>query len=140
MTTDQVEDFEIEAPATIRPPPDWIENVTCYHPGLVNDPDFLSSKKLTSQEILRFFLLILNSGLTIVFHSMFLKVINHRDFSWIKFQPKLIFWSLSICHTSTEVTVLVFGLYPSLFNCWPFGKTSCRIQVSTEVEEIKTGR
>lgn len=115
--------------------PKWIHNVSCFNPMLIKDPDYFLDSHLGWSEAIRFLILLLNSVLALACQTAFLRAMS-RGFKWIETQPKIIIGSLSICHIFSEITVLIFGLYPALFNCWPFGKAACRIQVKKKASVV----
>ncbi len=45
-------------------------------------------------------------------------------------EPRLIVSSLAANDLCTGLLILIFGVYPNLFQCWPMGETTCKVQVT----------
>ena len=68
---------------------------------------------------------------SLTFNVVFIAVLNSHKFRRrrIRLQPRLILLSLSGANLMMEVSVTLFAIYPTLFNCWPYGKWTCQLQV-----------
>ena len=138
---------EKQIPTKFPPPPEWIENLTCYSPALLlqsytnNNSIFLGPQysaiewnpHITPEDVLKFSLLCLSSILTVFFNILFLLVLcNRNSFKkrWIRAQPRFMFISIGINDSIMGILVIVLSAYPALYKCWPFGKSLCQAQVS----------
>ena len=145
-------DFEIsdgvsekQIPTKFPPPPEWIENLTCYSPAVFlqsysnNNSLFLGSNakihwnpNITPEDVLKFSLLGISSIFTVFFNILFLLVLcNGNNFKkrWIRAQPRYMFISIGINDLIMGILVIVLSTYPALYKCWPFGKNLCQVQV-----------
>ena len=68
---------------------------------------------------------------SLTFNVVFIAVLNSPKFrrKRIGAQPRLILLSLSGANLLMEMSVTLFAIYPTLFNCWPYGKWTCQLQV-----------
>ena len=130
-------------PTKFPPPPDWIDNTTCYSPALMisyrsqNDTFFNQNKinvgHVTPEDVLKFSLLCVSSLFTVFLNVLFILVLcNQKNFKkrWIRPQPRYMFISIGINDLIMGLLVLVLSTYPALYKCWPFGKSICQVQVS----------
>ncbi|XP_040563469.1 trace amine-associated receptor 8b [Lepeophtheirus salmonis] len=115
-------------PPTI-PPPKWIHNVSCYNPRLVHDMNAVEDDIVSFGDVIKFFMLLLTTFLTLTFNTGFFIVLNSEYYSpWIKSQPKYLLGFLAINDLANGVLILGFGMYPAMFECWPYGQFFCQIQ------------
>ena len=150
-------DYNNEAglPPTI-PPPDWIHNVSCYSPLLLGKsinnysktatyilPDRLKSQlnnlipdqdakdhgfSLTS--FLKSCMIVSSTIAIIITNILFLIILNKKSYKiHIKPQPRIILTALALNDLASGVIVLGMGLFPAVFECWPYGELTCQIQV-----------
>ena len=120
--------------ATNLPPPEWIENSTCYTPELLNVEGGTGEfTGVTVEDAFKFVLLCISSILTVFFNILFIVVINQSGFKrrWIRQQPRYIFVSIAVNDLIMGLLMLFLSTYPALYKCWPFGKNLCQLQVST---------
>ena len=136
---------EKQIPTKFPPPPEWIENQTCYSPAAFlqslanNDSLFLGpysqiqfNPNITPEDVLKFALLCMSSIFTVFFNILFLLVLcNRNNFKkrWIRTQPRYMFISIGINDLIMGILVIVLSAYPALYKCWPFGKNLCQAQV-----------
>ena len=134
-------------PTIFPPPPNWIENTTCYSPGLL----FSSNENVNSslidnvqngkvggnhyirpEDVIKFALILISSIFTVVFNFLFVLVmVNQTNFKkrWIRSQPRYMLISIGTNDLIMGLLVLILSTYPVLYKCWPFGKNLCQIQV-----------
>ena len=110
-------------PPTI-PPPDWIHNVTCYSPVLLQDLEALENATFSVASFLKGFMIIASTLAVIFLNTIFLIILNKDSYAstWIKPQPKIIFTAMALNDLSNGLLVLGVGLFPAMWDCWPFGK------------------
>ena len=138
---------EKQIPTKFPPPPEWIENQTCYSPAVFlhslpnnNNSLFITpysqiqwDPDITPEDVLKFALLCISSLLTVLFNILFLLVLcNQSNFKkrWIRAQPRYMFISIGINDLIMGILVIVLSAYPALYKCWPFGKNLCQAQVN----------
>ena len=148
ISNDRDDVSEKQIPTKFPPPPEWIENLTCYSPAVflqsysnVTNSLFLGrnteihwNPNLTPEDVLKFSLICLSSIFTVFFNILFLLVLcNGNNFKkrWIRFQPRYMFISIGINDLIMGVLVIVLSTYPALYKCWPFGKNLCQAQVGS---------
>ena len=121
---------EAGLPPTI-PPPDWIHNVTCYSPVLLQDLEALENARLTVGSLVKGFMIIASTLAVIILNGLFLIILNKESYAstWIKPQPRIIFTAMALNDLSNGLLVLGVGLFPALWDCWPFGEILCQVQV-----------
>ena len=121
---------EAGLPPTI-PPPDWIHNVTCYSPVLLQDLEALENASLTVGSLVKGFMIIASTVAVIILNGLFLIILNKESYAstWIKPQPRIIFTAMALNDLSNGLLVLGVGLFPALWDCWPFGEILCQVQV-----------
>lgn len=121
---------EAGLPPTI-PPPDWIHNVTCYTPRLLEDQFYLQNSFPSFGSFFKGLLIVASTIAIILGNSLFLIILNKETYSskWIKPQPRLIFSALALNDLANGLIVLGVGIFPAIFECWPFGEITCQIQV-----------
>ena len=132
-------------PTKFPPPPDWVDNATCYSPALTilsytnsNGTSFFNQNKInvvhvSPEDVLKFSLLCISSIFTVVLNILFILVLcNQKNFKkrWIRPQPRYMFISIGINDLIMGLLVIVLSTYPALYKCWPFGKSLCKVQVS----------
>ena len=131
-------------PTDYPPPPEWIQNTTCYTPTVLlsNDGDGSNNELLnhvTAEDVLKFSFLCISSIFTVFFNAMFILVlITQNDFKkrWIRPQPRFILLSIGINDLIMGILVLCLSTYPALYRCWPFGRGLCQVQVSSIYPQI----
>ena len=139
--SDNDEFLDKNTPTKFPPPPDWIENTTCYSPALMigyeSNGTFFNQNKIsyiTPEDVLKFSLLCITSIFTVILNVLFIMVLcNQKYFKkrWIRPQPRYMFISIGINDLIMGLLVIVLSTYPALYKCWPFGKSICQVQVST---------
>jgi hypothetical protein len=125
-------DYHVESglPPTI-PPPEWIHNVTCYSPLLLEDQLALQNAPITFATFLRTLLIVTATVAIVVSNALFIIVINRASASsYIKLQPRIILTGLALNDLANGLLVMGLGLFPAIFECWPFGELACQLQVS----------
>ena len=123
-------DYNNEAglPPTI-PPPDWIHNVSCYSPLLLQDQNAMEyGFSLTS--FLKSLMIVSSTIAIIITNILFLIILNKKSYKvHIRPQPRIILTALALNDLASGVIVLGMGLFPAVFECWPYGELTCQIQV-----------
>ena len=67
----------------------------------------------------------------IITNILFLIILNKKSYKiHIKPQPRIILTALALNDLASGVIVLGMGLFPAVFECWPYGELTCQIQVS----------
>ena len=144
---DDIDVIDRYVPTIFPPPPNWIENTTCYSPGLL----FSSNENVNSslidnvqngkvggnhhirpEDVIKFALILISSIFTVVFNFLFVLVmVNQTNFKkrWIRSQPRYMLISIGTNDLIMGLLVLILSTYPVLYKCWPFGKNLCQIQV-----------
>ena len=127
---------EAGLPPTI-PPPDWIHNVTCYSPVLLKDLEALENATVTVGSLVKGFMIIAATAAVIILNTLFLIILNKDSYAstWIKPQPRIIFTAMAFNDLSNGLLVLGVGLFPAMWDCWPFGEILCQVQVSLDGHE-----
>ena len=150
FTSDEIDESDVidrYVPTIFPPPPNWIENTTCYSPGLL----FSSNENVNSslidnvqngkvggnhyirpEDVIKFALILISSIFTVVFNFLFVLVmVNQTNFKkrWIRSQPRYMLISIGTNDLIMGLLVLILSTYPVLYKCWPFGKNLCQIQV-----------
>ena len=66
----------------------------------------------------------------LITNTLFIIILNKESYKeWIKPQPRIILTALAINDLANGLVVLGIGLFPAIFECWPFGELLCQIQV-----------
>ena len=138
-------------PTIFPPPPNWIENTTCYSPDLLlsSNEDVNSSlidinqngklggnHYVRPEDVIKFALILISSIFTVVFNFLFVLVmVNQTNFKkrWIRSQPRYMLISIGINDLIMGLLVIILSTYPVLYKCWPFGKNLCQIQVGKTI-------
>lgn len=62
------------------PAPEWIEseNLTCYSPDLVGNPAALEDDPVSGKDLLKSFVILVTTAVTIVSNLVFIAVLNSR--------------------------------------------------------------
>ena len=71
---------EAGLPPTI-PPPDWIHNVTCYSPVLLQDLEALENARLTVGSLVKGFMIIASTLAVIILNGLFLIILNKESYA-----------------------------------------------------------
>ena len=118
-------------PPTI-PPPAWIHNVTCYSPLLLEDQLALENSATTFWSFFKTLLILTSTLVIIAINLLFLIILNKSSYAskWIKPQPRIILTAMALNDLANGLVVLGIGIFPAVFNCWPFGELLCQLQVS----------
>ncbi|TRY77252.1 hypothetical protein TCAL_00124, partial [Tigriopus californicus] len=115
-------------PPTI-PPPKWIENASCYSPLLLDNVNAVNLLSVSWVDFLKAFLILSTTILSVIINLAFFMILNTKFYcKWLRPQPRYILSALALNDLGTGCFVTMFGIYPSLFECWPFGETFCQIQ------------
>ena len=112
----------------LPPPPVWLQNGTCHHPSLETDPDYLHNNPIESQEIMKALLLLILSILIIGTNSWFIYWINSSPLRSVPCSSRYLVTSLSSSQLMTGALITLWGVYPSLTECWPYGRLVCQVQ------------
>ena len=65
---------------------------------------------------------------------LFIIILNKETYKeWIKPQPRIILTALALNDLANGLIVLGLGLFPAVFECWPYGELTCQIQVGNFV-------
>ncbi len=125
-------------PPTI-PPPEWVHNVTCYTPLLLDDTGMVEANPVNPVSIgnigsiMRALMLVTSTLAVIVFNAMFIYILNSGSYpaaSSVRPQPRILFTAMAINDLANGVFVMGFGMIPAVVECWPYGEIFCKIQVS----------
>ena len=75
--------------------------------------------------------LIVSSTIAIITTNiLFIIILNKETYKeWIKPQPRIILTALALNDLANGLIVLGLGLFPAVFECWPYGELTCQIQV-----------
>lgn len=136
----------------LPPPPPWVENASCYSPILtksnnvseaahvsINDNSSSSSIRPWDSawgwmsvcgNILKAAVMLTVAGATVVLNMGLCVVLSQRESRrWIQNQPRCILVSLAANNIASGLIALLFAIYPAAYECWPFGKRLCQLQV-----------
>lgn len=109
--------------------PIWLENDSCHHPLLESDAEYFLSNYVTWSEIVKSTTLLIVSILIIISNVFFMFSLTVVNFTKMIPRPTLFLMiSLAFCQLMTGAGVTSWGIYPTLTECWPFGRSLCQIQ------------
>ena len=75
-------------------------------------------------------MIVLSTMTVLITNTLFIIILNKESYKeWIKPQPRIILTALAINDLANGLVVLGLGLFPAIFECWPFGELLCQIQV-----------
>lgn len=125
-------------PPTI-PPPDWIENISCYSPELLHNLRYLEEDHISFLDVTKSTVILITAILAITFNMAFLAVLNSSYYTkYLRPTPRYILSAMAINDWATGIVVLSLGVYPAIFECWPFGKFACQLQVKYKYNFISS--
>ena len=84
-------------------------------------------------------MIVLSTMTVLITNTLFIIILNKESYKeWIKPQPRIILTALAINDLANGLVVLGLGLFPAIFECWPFGELLCQIQV--QYSQLVLGR
>jgi len=74
-------------------------------------------------------MIVLSTMTVLITNTLFIIILNKESYKeWTKPQPRIILTALAINDLANGLVVLGLGLFPAIFECWPFGELLCQIQ------------
>ena len=116
-------------PPTV-PPPDWLPNVACYTPKLLNNISYVDADYVDAVDVAKAVFIGLTATLAVLVNVAFVAVLNAPSYAKrVRLQPRMVLTVMSLNDLVSGGLVLGVGVYPALFECWPHGQFVCQLQV-----------
>ena len=110
-------------------PPTWVQNGSCHHPLMESDAEYLINNHIEFIEILKATILFFISFLIILSNFCFIFSINIVTYrKWIPCTTRYLLTSFSSSQLATGMLITMWGVYPTLTECWPYGELVCKLQ------------
>ena len=111
------------------PPPAWIQNGSCHHPLMESDAEYLINNEIDITEVFRASILFIISLLIILSNLCFIFSINVVTYKKvIPSTTRYLLTSFSCSQLVTGMLITMWGVYPTLTECWPYGELVCQLQ------------